>query len=63
MEDDLSWKMTFDGRQPLMEDDLQWKTTFGGRRCSAINAKAKMDDNTNANMIYSNLQSKEQIVK
>ena len=31
-------------------------------KCSAIDAKAKMDDNTNANMIYSNLQSKEQIV-
>ena len=23
--------------------------------CSAVNAKVKMDDNTNANMIYSNL--------
>ena len=28
MEDNLRWKTTFDGRQPLMEDDLQWKTTF-----------------------------------
>ena len=34
MEDDLRWKMTFDGRQPLMEDDLRWKTTFDGRRLS-----------------------------
>merc|ERR1712055_808500 len=28
MEDDLRWKTTFDGRQPLMEDDLRWKTTM-----------------------------------
>ena len=28
MEDNLWWKMTFDGGQPLMEDDLQWKITF-----------------------------------
>ena len=34
MEDDLQWKTTFDGRQPLMEDDLQWKTTFNGRQPS-----------------------------
>ena len=26
------WKMTFDGRRPLMEDDLWWKTTFEGTR-------------------------------
>ena len=25
MEDDLQWKMTFSGRQPLVEDDLLWK--------------------------------------
>ena len=31
-------------------------------KCSAINAKAKMDDNTNANMIYSNLQSKDSLL-
>ena len=39
MEDDLWWKTTFGGRQPLVEydlrwkveDDLQWKTTFSGR--------------------------------
>ena len=31
-------------------------------KCSAINAKAKMDDNTNANMIYSNLQSKDRLL-
>ena len=30
MEDDLRWKMTFDGRRPWMEDDLRWKTTFDG---------------------------------
>ena len=30
MEDDLSRKMTFDGRRPLMEDDLRRKTTFDG---------------------------------
>ena len=30
MEDDLLWKMTFDGRQPSMEDNLRWKTTFDG---------------------------------
>ena len=45
MEDDLQWKTTFDGRQPLiedsfggrqpwMEDDHRWKTTFDGRRPS-----------------------------
>ena len=27
MEDNLQWKMTFDGRRPSMKDDLQWKTT------------------------------------
>ena len=32
MEDDLRWKMTFDGRRPSMEDDLRWKTTFDRRR-------------------------------
>ena len=34
-ENDIRWKMTFHGRQPLkqpfMEDDLQWKMTFNGR--------------------------------
>ena len=30
MEYDLWWKMTFDGRQPLMEDNLRWETTFQG---------------------------------
>ena len=30
-EDDLQWKIPFDGRQPLMKDDLRWKTTFDGR--------------------------------
>ena len=29
--DNLRWKMTLDGRQPLMEDDPWWKTTFDGR--------------------------------
>jgi hypothetical protein len=28
MEDDLQWKMTFNGRYPSMEDDLQWKMNF-----------------------------------
>ena len=38
MEDDLWWKRTFVGWQPLVgrlpsvEDDLRWKTTFGERR-------------------------------
>ena len=32
MEDDLHWKTTFDGRQPLMKDNLWWKTTFDGRQ-------------------------------
>ena len=31
MEDDLGWKMTFDGRRPLVVEDLQMKTTFNGR--------------------------------
>ena len=34
MEDDLQWKMTFNGRPPSMEEDLQWKMTFKGRRPS-----------------------------
>ena len=45
MEDNLQWKTTFDGTQPLtedildgrrpwMEDDLGWKTTFDVRRPS-----------------------------
>ena len=32
MEDDLRWKMTFGGKEPLVEDALWWKTTFGGRQ-------------------------------
>ena len=43
MEDDLWWKMTFDGRQPLMDGilwwktnivtgNIWWKTTFDGRQ-------------------------------
>ena len=28
MEDNLRWKMTFNGRQPLIEDNLQWETNF-----------------------------------
>ena len=35
-EDDLSWKMTFDGRRPLTEDDLRRKTTFNGRQPSIV---------------------------
>ena len=31
-DDDLRWKITFDGRQPEMEDDLRWKMTFNGRQ-------------------------------
>ena len=31
IEDDLWWKMTFDGRRPLIKDDHWWKTTFDGR--------------------------------
>ena len=31
MEENLWWKTTFDGRQPLIEDDFQWKTTFDER--------------------------------
>ena len=31
MEDDLWWKMTFDGICPLLEDNLCWKTTFDDR--------------------------------
>ena len=30
MEDDLSWKTTYGGSQPLEKDDQRWKTTFGG---------------------------------
>ena len=26
-EDDLKWKMTWNGRRPQVEDDLKWKTT------------------------------------
>ena len=32
MEDDLWWKMTFDGRHPSMEEILWQKMTFYGRR-------------------------------
>ena len=32
MEDNLRWKMTFDGRHPLIEENLLWKTTFDGRQ-------------------------------
>ena len=31
MEDDLRWKMTYDGRRLMMEDGQRWKTTNGGR--------------------------------
>ena len=30
LKDNLQWKMTFGGRQPLVEDNLWWKTTFSG---------------------------------
>ena len=33
-EDDLQWKMTFDGRQPLMDADLWRKKTFVERQHS-----------------------------
>jgi len=32
MKDDLSWKMTLNGRHLPMEDDLQLKTTSNGRQ-------------------------------
>ena len=32
VEDSLWWKITSDGRWPLMEDDLWWNTTFDGRQ-------------------------------
>ena len=32
MEEELWWKMSFDGRQPLMEENLWWKTNFDGRQ-------------------------------
>ena len=32
MEDNLRWKMTFNGKRLSMEDVLRWKTTFNGRR-------------------------------
>jgi hypothetical protein len=31
MEDDLTWKMTSDGRWHPLEDDLPWKMTSHGR--------------------------------
>ena len=31
MEDDLCWRTTFNGRQPLMEDNLWWNMTFNAR--------------------------------
>ena len=31
-EDDISWKTTFDGRQPLMKDHLWWRKTISGRQ-------------------------------
>ena len=42
-EDNLVWKMTFDGRGLLaedfaVEDDLQWKTTFAGSLHAAYSA-------------------------
>ena len=30
--DTLLWKMTFNGRQPLIGDNLRWKMSFDGRR-------------------------------
>ena len=38
MEDNVWWKMTFGGRQPLVEDDLQWKTPFSGSLHAAFSA-------------------------
>ena len=32
MDDDLWWRTTFDGRQPLIEDNLWWRMTFGEKR-------------------------------
>ena len=34
VEDNLRWKTTFGGKQPLVEDDLWWKMTFSGRQPS-----------------------------
>ena len=34
MEDDLQWKMTFNGRWPLTEDGFRWKTIFIGKQHS-----------------------------
>ena len=34
LEDNLCWKTTLSGRQPLVEDDLLWKTTFVERQSS-----------------------------
>ena len=31
MEDDLQWKMTFNGKRPFMGDDCLWKMAFYGR--------------------------------
>ena len=36
LEDDLLWKKTFGGRQPLVEDNLQQKTIFSGRQPSVV---------------------------
>ena len=32
MEEDLCWRTTIKGRQPLVEDNLQWRTIFEGRQ-------------------------------
>ena len=37
LEDNIRWKTTFGGRQPLLEDNLWWKKTFGGRQSSVEN--------------------------
>ena len=37
VEDDLWWKTTFGGRQPMVEDDLWWKTILA---CSLVRSAA-----------------------
>ena len=32
LEDDLGWKMSFNGRRTWIEDDLGWKMTLDGRK-------------------------------
>ena len=50
IEDNLWYKITFDGRQILIEDNLWWKMTFDERRSLLLFGKNNNKNNNKINM-------------